>query len=77
MAGSPKSVRVDEELLQQLAQLARQRLVPETFAGQVDAGLRLLVRHAQDQQVRRNAELIAADRERAQRAYRQLRGRKR
>jgi hypothetical protein len=40
-----------------------------TFADQVDAGLRLLVRQAAQQQTRRSAELIGADRDRARAVY--------
>lgn len=72
MAREPKSVRVDRELLAELDRLARDRRVPVTFADQVDAGLRLLVRQAEQQQTRRSAELVGADRERAREAYRRL-----
>jgi hypothetical protein len=67
-----KSVRVDAELLAELERLARERVVPVTFADQVDAGLRLLVRQATDEQARYSARLIAADRQRAQEAHHRL-----
>ncbi len=72
MARELKSVRVDAELLAELERLARERQVPVTFAEQVDAGLRLLVRRAADQQARHAARLIGVDAERAQEAYRRL-----
>lgn len=72
---SPRSVRVDPELLSELEKLARERVVPVTFAEQVDAGLRLLVRQASEERTRHSARLVAADRERAQETYRKLRGR--
>jgi hypothetical protein len=74
MARQLRSVRVDPELLAELEELARRRLVPVTFAEQVDAGLRLLVRRGVDEQVRRSAQLVAVDRERAEEVYRQVRG---
>lgn len=74
MARQLRSVRVDPELLAQLEELARHRLVPVTFAEQVDAGLRLLVRRAVDEQVRRSAQLVAVDRDRAEQVHRQVRG---
>lgn len=76
MARELKSVRVDADLLTELERLARSRVVPVTFAEQVDAGLRLLVRQAEDQQARRSAELIAADHDRAEKTYRRLHGRR-
>lgn len=75
MAREMKSVRVEVELLAELERLARERLVPVTFAEQVDTGLRLLVRRATDEQVRHSARLIGADRARAEEAYRRLHGR--
>lgn len=72
MAREPKSVRVDAELLAELERLARERQVPVTFADQVDAGLRLLVRQVEEQRARRSAELVGADRERARETYRRL-----
>ena len=67
-----RSARVDAELLDRLEELARQRLVPTSFTEQVDAGLRLLVRQAEDALVRRSSELVAADRDRAERDYRKI-----
>jgi hypothetical protein len=61
MARQSRSVRVDEGLLVELESLARDRAVPETFAGQVDAGLRLLVAGARTDQLRRSAQLVAAE----------------
>jgi len=72
MARELKSVRVDGDLLAELEGLARGRQVPVTFADQVDAGLRLLVRQAKQQQARRSAELVGADSDRAHEAYRRL-----
>jgi hypothetical protein len=46
-------VRADPDLLAELDDLVRQRLVPASFSDQVDAGLRLLVRAAADEQTRR------------------------
>lgn len=74
MARQLRSVRVDPELLDRLEELARERLVPVTFAEQVDAGLRLLVQRIEDAQARRSAELVAADHDRAERTYQQLHG---
>jgi hypothetical protein len=73
MPSAHRSVRVDEALLTELEQLARQRRVPITFAEQVDAGLRLLVRQAVDEQSRWAARLVGADHERADDVYRRLR----
>lgn len=72
MGAVSKSVRVEPELLEQLDRLARQRLIPETFTGQVDAALRLLVDQVTERQARRSAQLVAADRDRAQATYRRL-----
>ncbi len=72
MARTHRSVRVDPALLAELEDLARQRLVPMTFSDQVDAGLRLLVRKAVDEQTRHAAGLVGADRRRAEQTYRQL-----
>lgn len=74
MARVHKSVRVEQDLLDELEELARERAVPVTFAEQVDAGLRLLVDQAAEAQLRRSAALVDADQERARRTYRQLRG---
>lgn len=70
-----RSVRVDEQLLAELEELARQQLVPAGFTDQVEAALRLLVRHATEQQTRHAAGLVAADRQRAEATYRQLHAR--
>ncbi|MEX2328965.1 MAG: hypothetical protein WD575_04470 [Nitriliruptoraceae bacterium] len=69
-----RSVRIDEELLVQLDELARQRLVPAGFTDQVEAALQLLVRHASEQRTRHAAGLVGADRQRAEATHRQLRG---
>lgn len=76
MARTHRSVRVDPHLLEQLEHAARERLVPVTFGQQVDAGLRLLLHQADDQQTRRSASLVAADGQRAEATYRQLRQRR-
>lgn len=67
-----RSVRVDPDLLAELEDVARQRLVPASFSDQVDAGLRLLVRAAADEQTRHAAGLVGADRQRAEQTYRRL-----
>jgi hypothetical protein len=72
VAKRQRSVRVDEQVLAELEELARQRVVPVTFAEQVDAGLRLLVQEASEQRVRRSAAVVAADQERAQDVFRRL-----
>jgi len=69
MARELKSVRVDAELLAELERLARQRYVPVTFAEQVDAGLRLLVRRVTNELDRHSARLIGVDAENARTAY--------
>ncbi len=69
MGRSHRSVRVDEQLLDELEELALGKRVPVTFADQVDAGLRLLVEAAEQAQTRRSAALVAADRERAQETF--------
>ena len=76
MARTHRSVRVNPELLDELEELARQRLVPTTFSDQVDAGLRLLVRRAREEQTRHAAGLVKADRQRAEQTYRRLHGRR-
>ncbi len=73
MTRTHRSVRIDAELLANLEDLARQRAVPITFAEQVDAGLRLLVQQASEDRLRRSAALVAADQQRAEETYRQLR----
>ncbi len=72
MARLHRSVRVDADLLAELEELARQRAVPVTFAEQVDAGLRLLAKHAAEERLRRSSALVAADEQRARKTYRQL-----
>ncbi len=72
MARTHRSVRVDPDLLAELEDLARQRLVPATFSDQVDVGLRLLVRQAGEEQTRHAAGLVGADRRRAEQTYRRL-----
>jgi hypothetical protein len=61
MARQSRSVRVDEGLLAELESLARDGAVPDTFAGQVEAGLRLLVVGARADQLRRSAQLVATE----------------
>jgi hypothetical protein len=77
LAKKHRSVRVDEQLLAELEELARQRAVPVTFAEQVDAALRLLAQHAAEQRLRRSAGLVRADRNRADETFRRLRRRDR
>ena len=72
MARTHRSVRVDPQLLAELEELARHQLVPVGFTDQVDVALRLLVRHAADQQTRRAAGLVGADHQRAETIYQQL-----
>ncbi len=72
MATAHRSVRVDTDLLARLEELARQQLVPVTFAEQVDAGLRLLAADAEQTRMRRAAALVAADQPRAAATYEQL-----
>ena len=72
MPRTHRSVRVDPDLLAELDDLARKRLVPDSFSDQVEAGLRLLVRAAADEQARHAAGLVGADRHRAEQTYRQL-----
>ena len=72
MARTHRSVRVDPDLLAELEELARQQLVPVGFTDQVDVALRLLVRHAADQQTRHAAGLVGADQQQAETTYRQL-----
>lgn len=76
MAAVHKTVRVDSETLEQLDVLVRENQVPVSFTGQVNAALRLLIDHASEQRARRAAQLVAADRERAQATYRKLQGRR-
>lgn len=75
VARTHRSVRVDEELLLELEELARQQLIPVGFTDQVEAGLRLLVRDATEQQTRQAAGLVGADRQRAEQTYRRLHAR--
>ena len=72
MKRTHRSVRVDPELLEAVEDLARQHLVPVGFTDQVEAGLRLLVRHAVEEQTRHAARIVAADQERATRTYQQV-----
>lgn len=72
MARTHRSVRLDPDLLAELEEVARQRLVPASFSDQVDAGLRLLLRQAAEDQTRQAAGLVAADRRRAEQTHRQL-----
>lgn len=75
MARAHRSVRVDEQLLAELEELARQHLVPAGFTDQVEAALRLLIRDATEQQTRHAAGLVGADRQRAEATYRRLHAR--
>lgn len=72
MPRTHRSVRVDPDLLAELDDPARQRLVPDSFGDQVEAGLRLLVRAAADEQTRHAVGLGGADRHRAEQTYRRL-----
>lgn len=72
MAKKPTSVRIDPQLLAELEELARQQVIPASFSDQVDAGLRLLIRQAAEEQTRHAAGLVGADRQRAEQTYRQL-----
>jgi hypothetical protein len=72
VARTHRSVRVDPDLLAELENLARRRLVPVSFSDQVNAGLRLLVWQAGQEQTRRAAGLVGADRPRAEDTYRRL-----
>lgn len=76
MARAHRTVRVDADLLVEMEDLARQRLVPVTFSEQVEAGLRLLVRQASGHQTRHAAGLVGADRRRAEQTYRRLHDRR-
>ena len=75
MKRTHRSVRVDPELLASLEELARQHLVPAGFTDQVEAGLRLLMREAAEQQTRHAARLVGVDRERAAQTFKQTRDR--
>jgi predicted transcriptional regulator len=77
MAKAHRTVRVDHDLVERLDQLARERLIPVTFAEQVNAGLRLLVHRAEEERTRQAARLVGADHRRAEQTYRQLQGRRR
>ena len=72
MKRTHRSVRVDPELLEAVEELARQHLVPVGFTDQVEAGLRLLVEHAIEEQTRQAARLVGVDKDRAAQTYRQL-----
>ena len=75
MPRTHRSVRVDPDLLDRLEEAARNRLVPASFSEQVEAGLRLLLRQADETRTRRAARLVAADHDRAETTYQQLRRR--
>ena len=75
MTRAHRTVRVDADLLAQVEELARQRLLPVTFSEQVEAGLQLLVRQAGENQMRHAAGLVGTDRPRAEQTYRRLHGR--
>jgi hypothetical protein len=70
-----RTVRVDADLLAEVEDLARRRLVPVTFSEQVEAGLRHVVRQARENQTRHAAGLVGADRPHAGQTYRRLHGR--
>ena len=74
MARQQRSVRVDPDLLDTLERLARDRLVPATFAEQVEAGLRMLVTEATQARLRHAAARLAADQVRAEQAFDRLHG---
>jgi hypothetical protein len=61
VARQHRSVRIDSQLLDELERAARDRLVPATFAEQVDRALRLLLARANDRRLRQAAALLAAD----------------
>jgi hypothetical protein len=75
VARTHRSVRVDEQLLAELEELARLQLIPAGFTDQVEVALRLLVRRATEQRTRQAAGLVGADRQRAEKTYRRLHGR--
>lgn len=75
VARTHRSVRIDEQLAAELEELARLQLIPAGFTDQVEAGLRLLVRHATDQQTRQAAGVVGSDRQRAEQTYRRLHSR--
>jgi len=75
MKRTHRSVRVDPELLAAVEELARQHLVPVGFTDQVEAGLRLLVRHAIEEQTRQAARVVGVDNERATQTFQQIRDR--
>jgi hypothetical protein len=75
VARTHRSVRVDEQLLAELEELARLQLIPAGFTDQVEVALRLLVRRAAEQRTRQAAGLVGADRQRAEKTYRRLHGR--
>jgi hypothetical protein len=75
VARTHRSVRVDEQLLAELEELARLQLIPAGFTDQVEVALRLLVRRAAEQRTRQAAGLVGADRRRAEQTYRRLHGR--
>jgi hypothetical protein len=75
VARTHRSVRVDEQLLAELEELARLQLIPAGFTDQVEVALRLLVRRATEQRTRQAAGLVGANRQRAEKTYRRLHGR--
>ena len=77
MAKAPRTVRIDDDVIDRLEEYARQGLVPDTFTDQVNAGLQLLLDRAEEHRTAQAARVVGADRQRAQRTYRQLRGRPR
>lgn len=76
MKRTHRSVRVDPELLATVEELARQHLVPVGFTDQVEAGLRLLVREAAEQQTRQAARLVSVDQGRATETFEKIRDRR-
>jgi hypothetical protein len=75
MKRTHRSVRVDPELLEAVEELARQHLVPVGFTDQVEAGLRLLVRQATEEQTRQAARVVSVDKERATETFEKMRDR--
>jgi predicted transcriptional regulator len=75
MKRTHRSVRVDPELLATVEELARQHLVPVGFTDQVEAGLRLLVSHAIEEQTRQAARLVGVDEGRARRTFEKIHNR--
>jgi|FLYM01.1.fsa_nt_gi hypothetical protein len=73
MKRTHRSVRVDPELLATVEDLARQHLVPVGFTDQVEAGLRLLVSHAVEEQTRQAARVVGVDEERTRQTFEKMR----